>query len=429
MSRRQGRHGWKLVLSGNSGRWEAIGFAGEFGVTYRFFPASSRRRENSKESGRLMLGLLIVSAIAGFAVSVSATALIRRLAPRWNLVDQPNARKVHVTPTPLGGGLGIALGVLLPLAAAQFAVWLISRRVAPTGWLPAELVIHLSGVTFRAGQLWVIVLAGLVIATLGLFDDLRALRWQPKLAVQFAVALALVAAGVRATLLVSLPWVGWIASILWIVVLTNAFNFLDNMDGLSGGIGFIASIVFAVIMVAGTGEPHWFVAGFLLILAGSLAGFLVHNWPPAKIFMGDTGSCLIGLWLASMTIVGTFYDYGPTGAHVILAPLCVLAVPLYDFCSVVVIRLMQGRSPFHADKSHFSHRLVDLGMTRTQAVLTIHLVTLTTGLGGLLLYEVEGWTGAILVLLLILCMLAVVAILETTARSLARKLTSAEDGQ
>jgi UDP-GlcNAc:undecaprenyl-phosphate/decaprenyl-phosphate GlcNAc-1-phosphate transferase len=368
-----------------------------------------------------MLVLLIASAFAGLAVSACATALIRKLAPRWKLVDHPNARKVHVTPTPLGGGLAIGLGVLIPLAAAQLGVWLISRQVLPTGWLPADLVIHLSGVTFRAGQLWVIVLAGAVIATLGLFDDLFALRWQPKLAVQFAVACALVAAGVRGTLLVNMPWLGWAASVLWIVVLTNAFNFLDNMDGLSGGIGFIASLVFAAIMLTGTGQPHWFVAGFLLILAGSLAGFLLHNWPPARIFMGDTGSCLIGLWLACMTIVGTFYDYGPTGTHVILAPLCVLAVPLYDFCSVLVIRLSQGRSPFHADKSHFSHRLVELGLSRTQAVLTIHLVTLTTGLGGLLLYEVDGWPGAILVLLLILCLLAIVAILETTARAVARK--------
>lgn len=376
-----------------------------------------------------MLALLIASALAGLAVSACATALMRKLAPRWNLVDHPNARKVHSTPTPLGGGLAIACGVCLPLAAAQLAVWLISHRVLPSGWLPADLEIHLSGVTFRAGQLWVIVLAGGVIAALGLIDDLKTLNWQPKLAVQLAVASGLVLAGVRGTLLVSMPWVGWVASVGWIVVLTNAFNFLDNMDGLSGGIGLIVSVIFAVIMLTGTGEPHWFVAGFLLILAGSLAGFLLHNWPPARIFMGDTGSCLIGLWLASMTIVGTFYDYGPTGTHVILAPLCVLAVPLYDFCSVLVIRLSQGRSPFHADKSHFSHRLVELGMSRKQAVLTIYLVTLTTGLGGLLLYQVDGWPGAILVVLLILCMLAVVAILETTARTLARKYSSPEDGR
>jgi UDP-GlcNAc:undecaprenyl-phosphate GlcNAc-1-phosphate transferase len=99
----------------------------------------------------------------------------------------------------------------------------------------------------------------------------------------------------------------------------------------------------------------------------------------------------------------------------------VLAVPLYDFCSVVLIRLSQGRSPFHADKSHFSHRLVELGLSRHRAVLTIHLVTLTTGLGGLLLYQVRGWIGAGLVVGLIGCVLAIIAILETAGRRRAMK--------
>lgn len=362
--------------------------------------------------------LLLITACAGYGLVVSAllTALMRRVAPRLGLVDQPNARKVHVVPTPLGGGLAIAGGVLIPLATAQLAVWAASHNMLPADWVPAELAAHLAGVTFRSGQLWTIVLAGVVISILGLIDDRHALRWQPKLFVQCAVAVALVVAGVRATLFVDVPWIGWIVTALWIVVLTNAFNFLDNMDGLSGGIGLIAATMFAVIMLTGTTEPHWFVAGFLLLIAGSLGGFLFHNWPPARIFMGDTGSCLIGLWLACMTVVGTFFDYGRTGTHVILAPLCVLAVPLYDFCSVVMIRLSQGRSPFHADKCHFSHRLVELGMSRKQAVLTIHLVTLTTGLGGLLLYQVNGWPAALLVVLLVVCLLAVIAILETAGR-------------
>jgi UDP-GlcNAc:undecaprenyl-phosphate GlcNAc-1-phosphate transferase len=132
--------------------------------------------------------------------------------------------------------------------------------------------------------------------------------------------------------------------------------------------------------------------------------------------MGDAGSCLIGLWIASLTVLGTFYDEQQAGRHVILAPLCVLAVPLYDFCSVVLIRLKQGRSPFHADKSHFSHRLVELGLSKTSAVLTIHLVTPMTGLAGLLLYQVRGWSGALVVMAMVLCALAVIAILETAGR-------------
>jgi len=380
-----------------------------------------------------MLLLIAACALAGLVVSVVTTALMRRLAPRWGLVDHPNSRKVHIVPTPLGGGLAILCGVLLPLVGAQLVVWLVLRNAIPSGWFPPELSEHLPGIMYRSRLLWTIMLAGIVISALGLVDDLRNLRWQPKLAVQLLVACGVVAGGVRGTLFVDIPWIGWGLTVLWIVVLTNAFNFLDNMDGLSAGIGLIAAMIFAVIMLTGTAQPHWFVAVFLFLLAGSLAGFLMHNWPPARIFMGDTGSCLIGLWLACMTVVGTFYDYGrvgfletsdvagPTGTHVILAPLCVLAVPLYDFCSVVLIRLLQGRSPFHADKSHFSHRLVELGMSRKQSVLTIYLITLTTGLGGLLLYQVEGWPGALLVLSMVACMLAVIAILETAARSAAKR--------
>ena len=376
-----------------------------------------------------MLLLIAACSVSGLLVSALITALMRRLAPRLGLVDHPNSRKVHVIPTPLGGGLAIACGVIFPLAAAQLILWLISCAAIPSDWLPPELAEHLSGMMYRARMLWMIVAAGILIALLGLVDDRRGLSWQPKLAVQFAVACGLVACGVRATLFVDVPWIGWGLTVLWIVVLTNAFNFLDNMDALSAGIGLIASVMFATIMLTGTTEPHWFVAVFLFLMAGSLAGFLFHNWPPARIFMGDAGSCLIGLWLACMTLVGTFFDYGrtgfsgstgvagPTGRHVILAPLCVLAVPLYDFCSVVLIRLSQGRSPFHADKSHFSHRLVDLGMSRKHAVLTIYLITITTGLGGLLLYQVESWAGALLVLLMVACLLAVIAILETAARS------------
>ena len=252
---------------------------------------------------------------------------------------------------------------------------------------------------------------------MGLFDDWKSLPWQPRLLAQFLVACGLVfGAGIRATVFVEWPGVGQALTVLWILVLINSLNFLDNMDGLSAGIGLIASALFAVIMLTATSEPRWLVGGFLLILAGSLLGFLVHNRPPARIFMGDTGSYFIGLLLACMTVQGTFYEYGRSGTHVILAPLCILAVPLYDICSVILIRLWQRRSPFQPDKSHFSHRLVELGLSKPAAVATIHLTTLMTGLGGLLLYQVDNWYAAGLIFALILCILAVIAILETAGR-------------
>jgi len=363
-----------------------------------------------------MLLLVIACVASGLIVSGLATGLMRSIAPRVGLIDRPNARKVHTIPTPLGGGVGVWLGLVVPLLTAQLIALALQGTSQPPDWLPADLARHLQGVSFRAGELWLILGCGTVLVALGIVDDLRNLTWQPKLIIQFAVAIALVVGGVRATIFAPAPWIGWTITVLWIVVLTNAFNFLDNMDGLSGGIGLIAAVFFAVIMLTGTSQPRWFVAGFLLILAGSLAGFLLHNWSPAKIFMGDAGSCLVGMLLAAMTVAGTFYEYGQnTSRHVMFAPLCVLAVPLYDFTSVVLIRLSQGRSPFHADKWHFSHRLVEMGMTRVQAVLTIHLLTITTGLAGLLLYHVSTWTGAGIVLALVGCLLALIAILERTA--------------
>jgi UDP-GlcNAc:undecaprenyl-phosphate GlcNAc-1-phosphate transferase len=352
-----------------------------------------------------------------FVISAGATALMRTVAPRVGLIDRPAARKVHTTPTPLGGGVGIVCGFVVTMALAHLTVWILHRDPTPPSWFPEALRPHLAGVLNRAPQMWMLISAGVLLSVMGLLDDFRGLGWKPRLAVQFGLAIAVVAGGVHATVFVSQPWFGQVLTVLWIVVLINSFNFLDNMDALSSGIGLIASLVFATVMLAVVSEPRWFVGGALLALAGALAGFLCHNWPPARIFMGDAGSTFIGLMLACLTVLGTFYDAKIGLHHVILAPLCILAIPLYDICSVILIRLSEGRSPFQPDKKHFSHRLTEMGLSKRSAVLVVHFATLTTGLGALLLYQVPDWTGAGLVLALVFCTLAIVAILETVGRS------------
>ncbi|MGE3315210.1 MAG: MraY family glycosyltransferase [Planctomycetaceae bacterium] len=346
---------------------------------------------------------------------------MRKLSPKIGLIDQPAARKVHKTPTPLGGGIGILVGTVVPLAAAHLGAWLLLNHPDWRKLLPEDVAtgIDLRGILDRSMQLWWIIAGGIILSVMGLIDDLRNLPWKPRLAIQFGVAIGLVfGAKVQATLFAPYPWIGGVLSVFWILVLINSFNFLDNMDGLSAGIALVAALLFSVVMLGSSGEPRWLVGGVLLVFAGSLAGFLVHNWPPARIFMGDTGSYFIGLMMATTTLLGTYYDASgnPDVKHVILAPFCILAVPLYDFCSVMLIRLLEGRSPFHADKSHFSHRLVEMGLRPRNAVLTIHLATLTTGLGALLLYRVADWSGALLIVALICCVLAIVAILETVRR-------------
>jgi UDP-GlcNAc:undecaprenyl-phosphate GlcNAc-1-phosphate transferase len=353
--------------------------------------------------------------LPAFTLSVALTGLMRRVAPRLGLIDRPAARKVHTAPTPLGGGVAVWAGVVLPIIGATLAAWLIRSGVLPESILPGPLRPHLAGVLNKAPQLLAILGAGTLLAAVGLYDDFRAIPWPPRLILQFVAAGIVVAAGVRATLFVSAPWFGAAVTVFWVVLLVNSFNFLDNMNGLSSGIALVAAGVLAAIMLTALAEPRWFIAGVMLILAGALGGFLVHNWR-GKIFMGDAGSYFVGLLMASFTAAATFYETRLGSRHVLLAPLCVLAVPLYDFTSVVLIRLSQGRSPFQPDKSHFSHRLVELGLVPPRAVLTIHLATLTTGLAGLLLYQVPGWPGAWLVLLTVACVLAIVAVLETAGR-------------
>ena len=180
----------------------------------------------------------------------------------------------------------------------------------------------------------------------------------------------------RLTLFLEWQPITWFLSVLWIVGLVNSFNMLDNMDGLSGGVAAIAASTLAAVLLLNpdpaTQQPQMFVAGMLLVLVGGLLGFLWHNRPPARIFLGDAGSYFVGFCIASCTLLATFTSYRGPQPHAVLAPLCVLAVPIYDTVTVIWIRLRQGNSPFQADKNHFSHRLVELGFSRSQAVLTIY---------------------------------------------------------
>jgi UDP-GlcNAc:undecaprenyl-phosphate GlcNAc-1-phosphate transferase len=167
-----------------------------------------------------------------------------------------------------------------------------------------------------------------------------------------------------------------------------------------------------------TNQPQLFVGGFVLLLMGAVLGFLVHNRPPARLYMGDAGGYFIGFSIAVVTILATFAGHD-VPRHAILAPLCLLAVPFYDTASVIAIRVRQGRSPFVGDQSHFSHRLVQLGMSRRQAVLTICLASATCGLGALLLRQVDA-QGAVIVLGMVGGVLLLMAILERAGRGKVR---------
>ncbi len=369
-----------------------------------------------------MIWLIVGATLPGMLIAWATGFLVRRYGPGCGLVDHPGERKVHSEPMPTGGGVAIWLGIVAPLAVGQIVLWFLvgsggGETVAEGLGLPAFIIRHLPGLLAQSGRLWILLAGGTVLAGLGLVDDVRGLDWKIRLGVQILVAVVLVSMGWRLSLFIDVPLLTGLVSVAWIVTLVNSFNMLDNMDGLSAGVAAIAAGMLAAVMfLAGdpaTHQPQLFVGGFLLVVVGSLAGFLWHNRPPARLFMGDAGSYLVGYLLAMATLSATFA--GEELPHAILAPLCVLAVPLYDTVTVILIRLRSGRSPFVGDKSHFSHRLVELGMTKAQAVATIYLATATCGLGALLLYQVE-LTGACIILLLVGCMLVLVGILETAGR-------------
>jgi UDP-GlcNAc:undecaprenyl-phosphate GlcNAc-1-phosphate transferase len=377
-------------------------------------------------SSRSLLFFVAGSVLPSLVIAFLATYFVRRWAAAFRLIDQPGERKVHVTPTPRGGGLAIWLGVVGTFAIAQLGLLLADQIPAIAALIPDFARPHVDGIWSQSTKLWILLGGGTVLTFLGLLDDRGGLSWQLRLLVEFAVAAVCVwlVPNLRLTAFIDAPLITGALSVLWIVALINSFNMLDNMDGLSAGVAAIAaSMLAAVLMLAPDPEtrgPQLFVAGLLMVLVGGLIGFLFHNMPPARIFMGDSGAYFIGFMIAVATLLASYTGYHSTNRHAILAPLCVMAVPLYDMTTVILIRLRSGRSPFEADKNHFSHRLVDLGLTKPQAVLTVYLTTATCGLGALLLHRVDV-VGAVIIMLLIGCVLSLIGILETTARRTIQK--------
>lgn len=365
--------------------------------------------------------LLLATLLPSFVVSWGAVGLVRRGARRLGLLDEPGERKVHSTPVPLGGGLGIWAGVIATLGLGTVAVLLLQIGAIPTKWTPALVSGNLGGLVDKITEIWVIAGCGTLLMLLGLWDDRRGIPWWLRLGVEFAVAgFCVYWQGLHLTAFIDLPWLTGLLSVFWIVALINSFNMLDNMDGLSGGVAAISTTMLACMLITssepGRSQPQIFVAAMMFILVGGLLGFLCHNWPPAKIFMGDAGSYFIGFWIAVASLLATYTGYQGATPHAVVAPLVVMAIPLYDMTSVILIRLREGRSPFEGDQKHFSHRLVALGMSKTQAVLTIYLATATCSLSALLLPRVD-WVGALLVVLGTGLVLGLVRVLESAGRS------------
>ena len=360
----------------------------------------------------IVLSLIILA--GSFFLSLVLTGLVRILAMRSGFVSRPIKDRFSTRTVPLGGGISI----FLTIAASILTAIVIVKFLAVPGrldWLGESVTIHTPGFQSRTGQMLNILLVVFVLFLLGLWDDRKNLGPVFKLVVEFAAAFFVaIMADVRVEFFIENKIVTSLLSACWIVVIINSFNFLDNMDGASAGIAVISS---CVLFVAAAINGQVFIGGLALVFIGALLGFLVFNFPPAKIFMGDAGSLVIGFFVALLTLRTTYYNQAGSGSfYPVFLPLVAMAVPLYDFTSVFILRIIQGKSPFVGDTQHFSHRLKRRGLTETQTVLTLYLATLCTGLGAIFLYQVN-LVGAILIFVQTIMVLAIIAILETTVKN------------
>jgi len=318
--------------------------------------------------------------LAGFVGALLLTPLARRIAWRYNVVDQPSARKVHTSATPLMGGLAIYAGMALALLI-----------FSPRAYLVETLAIG-------AGASW--------MALIGLIDDRQGMDFRIKFLAQVVAALVVILAGIKITLF-HVPLLDGALTLIWIVALTNALNFLDNMDGLAAGLTGIAAAFFFILSA---GEGQGLVSSLAAAITGAALGFLIFNFNPASIFMGDMGSQVLGFVLAILAIKLRFST--PPSISTWAVPVLVLGLPIFDISLVVFTRLREGRSPAQAGKDHTSHRLVQMGLSTRSAVLVLYGVCVLLGIDALIVSRSTPETALILVGATALLALAAFVLLE-----------------
>ncbi len=353
--------------------------------------------------------------LAAFVVSILLTIVAKKIAVKFKLLAHPKSDRFHSKIIPLGGGIAIYFTILIVfLGAFALIEYLLAKDIME--FCGRDFGEYIVGFANRANELLITVLCAGVLFLLGLWDDIKNLSPWSKLIVEFAVAFVVAYwADVRVSLFIENKIITSILSSFWIVLIINVFNFLDNMDGASAGIAVITSLFLFVIAIL---SGQVFVACSAMIFAGTLAGFLVFNLHPASIFMGDAGSLVIGFFIAFLTLRTTYYHEitEENDWYAVMAPLVILAIPLYDFISVTILRISQGKSPFVGDTQHFSHRLKKLGLTDFQTVLTLYLATIATGLGAVVLTKAV-WPYGLLVFLQTIVVLEIVALLESIGRN------------
>jgi UDP-GlcNAc:undecaprenyl-phosphate GlcNAc-1-phosphate transferase len=299
--------------------------------------------------------------VVGFAAALGLTPVSRQIAMRLGVVDKPNHRKIHQDHKPLMGGLAIYLALAVSLLL-----------FSPPRYL-AELGAVLAGAAF--------------LALVGLLDDRYNLGIKIRLIAMTIAALGLVAVGIQIRLFKT-PLLDVPLTVIWVLTVINAANFMDNMDGLTAGLSASAAGFFMLIALT---QGLTLVSSLAAGLLGSAVGFLIYNFNPSSIFMGDMGALVLGFILA---VLGIKLNFGTQPPGVTwMVPLLVLALPLFDITLVVVTRLMEGRSPAQAGKDHTSHRLMSLGLSQRQTIFILYAACGLYGTLGLLVSVLEPRTA------------------------------------
>jgi UDP-GlcNAc:undecaprenyl-phosphate GlcNAc-1-phosphate transferase len=303
----------------------------------------------------------------------------KKFCLRAGIVDDPGHRKIHDAAMPLAGGLTVMTALALPMIVALVLLWLGRNfRLSIPPLSSSTLPLLTYGLHKRRLELAAIFAGAVGMLLLGLWDDKKELRPGAKFLWQLALAMMVAASGARITLFVPNVAFSYALTVFWILTVINAFNFMDNMNGLCSGLGAIGAIYFGLIAVMAP-VPQYLVGLIAFLISGALIGFLPYNFPRARSFLGDSGSHLVGYLLAVLAILPHFYTSKNPRVFAVLTPLLVLAVPLGDLVWVVILRWRMGKPFYVGDNNHLSHRLVQSGLDRARAVLVIWCLAAVLG--------------------------------------------------
>lgn len=319
----------------------------------------------------------LLALVSSFVFAVLLTPRVAAIAERFDLLDHPSARKVHTLSIPRIGGVAIFIAFFIAIGSGFFF-----SSIRSSFWCKSEI--------------FYVFVGGILAFSLGFYDDVKRLGPKTKFAIQIIAALFAYMGGIQIKK-VGLPWAGFVSfdwlslpiTVFWILLVINAINLIDGLDGLAAGVSFFVSIVLLILCLF---KGDMLNALVLAALAGSVLGFLVFNFNPASIFMGDSGSYFIGYMLATLSIYGSFKSQT---AFTFLIPIIAMGVPLLDTVWATIRRFIRGQKLFYPDNDHFHHRLLKMGYSHKRAVVILYAITIFLGILALLTINVTNRYAAI----------------------------------